>query len=258
MGDGISADGISMKQKRNKLFARGAEMLTDTALKALKPKDKIYKMSDRDGMYVVVKPTGGIVFGLDYRLNGRRETLTIGKYGRDGITLAEARERCFEARRAVRDGKSPAQEKQREKRKLREAKAFGEFAERYLTQHQMADSTRVMRRAIYDRDIGPFWKKRLLTEITHHDLRALCARVKERHLLQRIAMIAKALLAEIAIEPSGVARPMQRLMRARGKVVRDIRERRFQQHLDHVRPHRVVRAITAVTHDSGDVCEQRG
>lgn len=180
LDDGIFADGISTKQKRNKLFAKGAEMLTDTALKALKPKEKDYKLSDRDGMYVVVKPTGGIVFRLDYRLHGRRETLTIGKYGRDGITLAEARERCFEARRAVRDGKSPAQEKQREKRKVREAKAFGEFAERYLTQHQMADSTRAMRRAIYDRDIGPFWKKKLLTEITHHDLRTICARVKER------------------------------------------------------------------------------
>jgi hypothetical protein len=41
---------------------------------------------------------GGIVFGLDCRLHGRRETLTIGKYGRDGIRLAEARDRCIEAR----------------------------------------------------------------------------------------------------------------------------------------------------------------
>lgn len=27
-------------------------MLTDAALKALKPKEKIYKIADRDGMYV--------------------------------------------------------------------------------------------------------------------------------------------------------------------------------------------------------------
>lgn len=29
-------------------------MLTDTALRNLKPKSKIYKVSDRDGMYVAV------------------------------------------------------------------------------------------------------------------------------------------------------------------------------------------------------------
>ena len=29
-------------------------MLTDVAIKALKPKDKLYKIADRDGMYVVV------------------------------------------------------------------------------------------------------------------------------------------------------------------------------------------------------------
>jgi hypothetical protein len=31
-------------------------MVTDAALKHLKPKDKIYKVTDRDGMYVLVKP----------------------------------------------------------------------------------------------------------------------------------------------------------------------------------------------------------
>jgi hypothetical protein len=33
-------------------------MLTDLALKKLKPKEKLYKLSDRDGMYVVVAPSG--------------------------------------------------------------------------------------------------------------------------------------------------------------------------------------------------------
>ncbi|MER9281132.1 tyrosine-type recombinase/integrase [Mesorhizobium sp. M0522] len=44
----------------------------------------------------------------------------------------------------------------------------------------MADSTRAMRRAIFDRDILPAWQNRLLKEITPDDLRALCAKVKER------------------------------------------------------------------------------
>ncbi len=54
-------------------------MLTDTAIKALRSQKKLYKVSDRDGMYVVVQPSGAIVFRYDYRLNGRRETLTLGR-----------------------------------------------------------------------------------------------------------------------------------------------------------------------------------
>jgi Arm DNA-binding domain len=52
-------------------------MLTDAALKSLKPKEKIYKVTDRDGMYVLVKPSGTLTFRLDYRMNGRRETVTL-------------------------------------------------------------------------------------------------------------------------------------------------------------------------------------
>jgi hypothetical protein len=131
-------------------------------------------------MYALVKTTGTIVFRLDYRLHGRRETLTIGQYGRDGITLAEARERCIEARKAAKAGRSPAQEKQREKRRVSTARSLGEWGDYYFREAKIAQSTRDMRRHIYDRDIAPAWKSRLMTEITPDDLRALCNKVKSR------------------------------------------------------------------------------
>lgn len=40
-------------------------MLTEAALKALKPKEKTYKVVDRDGMYVRVMPSRAISFRLD-------------------------------------------------------------------------------------------------------------------------------------------------------------------------------------------------
>lgn len=155
-------------------------MLTDIALKKLKPKDKIYKVADRDGMYATVGTSGQITFRYDYRLNGRRETLTIGRYGPDGVSLAEARELCTAARKAVTDGRSPAQEKQREKRRLSAAQTLGEFAKVWFKESRMAESTRSMRQSIFDRDILPAWKNRLLSEITPDDLRVLCLKVKER------------------------------------------------------------------------------
>jgi len=100
-------------------------MLTDMAIKRLKPKEKLYKVADRDGMYVSAATTGQITFRYDYRLNGRRETLTIGRYGADGLTLAEARERCITARKQVAEGLSPAHEKQRDKRRKATERSFG-------------------------------------------------------------------------------------------------------------------------------------
>lgn len=155
-------------------------MLTDVALKSLRPKDKAYKVADRDGMYVRVMPSGAVSFRLDYRINGRRETVYIGKYGRDGISLVRARELCLDARRAVREGRSPALEKQRDKRRLKEAKSFGEFGAKWLEGAPMAESTRAMRRSIFERDLLPIWRNRLLTEITPDDLRAHCAKIVER------------------------------------------------------------------------------
>jgi len=155
-------------------------MLTDAALKALRPKDKLYKVADRDGMYVVVATSGTITFRLDYRLNGRRETVTFGKYGPSGLSLARAREKCIDARRAVAEGKSPAHEKQRDKRLVKEASSFGAWGERWLTEAPLADSTRAMRRTIFERDLLPKWKQRFLPEIKPDDLRVLCAAIVDR------------------------------------------------------------------------------
>ena len=69
-------------------FGARRPMLTDSALKALKPKEKIYKVADRGGMHVHVTPQGAVSFRLDYRLNGRRETGYLGKYGPSSLSLA--------------------------------------------------------------------------------------------------------------------------------------------------------------------------
>lgn len=155
-------------------------MLTDAAIKALRPREKMYKVTDRDGMYLLVSPTGALTFRFDYRLNGRRETVIIGRYGPAGISLARAREKLIEAKLMIQEGVSPAFEKRREKRRIKEAKSFGEFGERWLQDARMADSTRAMRRTIFERDILPTFRNRLLHEVLPEDLRAMCEKVKAR------------------------------------------------------------------------------
>jgi hypothetical protein len=90
-----------------KWVGRRRNLLTDIAIKSLKSKDKPYKVADRDGLYVSVAQTGTKTFRYDYRVNGRRETLTIGRYGRYGITLAAAREKPIDAKKRVGKAQNP-------------------------------------------------------------------------------------------------------------------------------------------------------
>lgn len=155
-------------------------MLTDTKLRNLKPQDKMYKVSDRDGLYVAVAKSGGISFRYNYTFNGRQETITFGQYGIGGITLAEARTMLHDAKRIIASGKSPAKEKARSKNHDKGAKTFGDWAAKWLKSAEMADSTRDMRRACYERELKKTFGNKLLPEINHDDLRTLCDKIVER------------------------------------------------------------------------------
>ena len=155
-------------------------MLTDTKLRNIKPMEKLYKVNDRDGLYVAVTPAGSISFRYNYSINGRQETITFGRYGIGGITLSEAREQLGEAKKMVANGKSPAKEKARDKARVKDAETFGAWAEKWLRGYQMADSTRDMRRSVYTRELETKFRNHKLTEITHEDLRALTDAIVER------------------------------------------------------------------------------
>lgn len=155
-------------------------MLTDTKLRNLKPTGKLYKVNDREGLYAAVTPAGAVSFRYNYSINGRQETITFGRYGIGGITLAEARELLGNAKKMVAAGKSPAKEKARSKARVKDAETFGAWAEKWLRGYQMADSTRDMRRSVYERELKPKFSNQKLVEITHEDLRSLTDAIVER------------------------------------------------------------------------------
>ena len=155
-------------------------MLTDTKLKNLKPQDKIYKVSDRDGLYVAVLTSGSVSFRYDYRINGRRETLVIGQYGRDGISLAEAREELISAKKLLKAGQSPSAAKRDGIKKIRGAETFAVHTDAYMRHVVLADSTRAMKQSVIDRDIMPVLGNKMMAEITTSMVRDLCDRIVER------------------------------------------------------------------------------
>jgi hypothetical protein len=82
------------------------------------------KLSDRDGLYLLVEPGSGRVWRMNSRIHGRQKTITFGRWPE--LLLGEARERLLDARRLLAKGIDPVEQAKREKitRSLAAARTF--------------------------------------------------------------------------------------------------------------------------------------
>ncbi|MGE9985231.1 tyrosine-type recombinase/integrase [Desulfovibrio sp. SGI.169] len=83
--------------------------LTDTAIRAAKPREKRYKLADGEGLYVEVAPSGGKWWRIKYRFGGKEKRLSLGVYPAAG--LKEARNRAAEIKDMLRRGLDPGEER---------------------------------------------------------------------------------------------------------------------------------------------------
>ncbi|HVK80688.1 MAG TPA: integrase arm-type DNA-binding domain-containing protein [Verrucomicrobiae bacterium] len=91
--------------------------LTDVAIRNAKPREKPYKLADASGLFLLVQPSGGKLWRLKYRIDGREKKLGFGTYPE--VSLSDARKRRDEAREQIAAGKDPSREKQRAKVRAR-------------------------------------------------------------------------------------------------------------------------------------------
>jgi integrase len=91
--------------------------LTDVAIRSAKPREKPYKLADAAGLFLLVQPSGGKLWRLKYRIDGREKKLGFGTY--PDVSLSDARKRRDEARELIAAGKDPSREKQRAKVRAR-------------------------------------------------------------------------------------------------------------------------------------------
>ena len=80
--------------------------LTDVKVRTAKPTEQSYKLSDTDGLYLLVHMTGGKWWRFRYRFGGKEKLLSLGTYPE--ISLLDARMRRDEARRQVAHGIDPS------------------------------------------------------------------------------------------------------------------------------------------------------
>ncbi|MEJ2520458.1 MAG: Arm DNA-binding domain-containing protein, partial [Desulfuromonadales bacterium] len=88
--------------------------LSDKYIRNAKPQVKAYKLSDFDGLFLLVNPSGSKLWRMKYRVHGKEKLLSVGKY--PDVSLADARRMKEEARSALAAGRDPGAEKQERKR----------------------------------------------------------------------------------------------------------------------------------------------
>ena len=106
--------------------------LKDLEIRALQPRDRIYKKADERGLYIEVHPSGSKLWRFKYGYLGKEKRLAFGRYPE--VTLAEARQKRDEARQKLRDGIDPLAERKRAKllAQFKAANTFGEVAQEYI------------------------------------------------------------------------------------------------------------------------------
>ncbi len=157
-------------------------MLTDMKVRSAKGKDKPYKITDGQGLYLFVTPQGGKLWRFKYYFNKKEKVRAFGAYPE--ISLADAREKRDAARKMVANDIDPAEVHKAQKQALIAATENGfetvarewheKFKQRWTKVH--ADTT--IRRL--ERDIFPWLGARPIDEIKAPELLAALRRVESR------------------------------------------------------------------------------
>ncbi|MDR0219259.1 MAG: integrase arm-type DNA-binding domain-containing protein [Enterobacteriaceae bacterium] len=101
--------------------------LTDTKVRASKPAEKAYTITDSDGLFLYVHPNGSKYWRFRFRFGGKQHLMAFGVYPE--ISLAEARERRDAARKQVALGIDPRdQKKELKEEQQKEINTFEKIA----------------------------------------------------------------------------------------------------------------------------------
>lgn len=181
-------------------MARPITPLSDSKCEAAKPREKAYKLADGQGLYLFVRPNGSKVWRMKYtRPNGSENTLTFGEYGRQGISLAKAREKRRKARDLLAQGIDPAEQAKREEAQAKNATTF-EAVTREWHAAQMkrgkwsaGHAERILREM--EGDLFPALGKRPVEQLKTRDLLAPLLEVEARDALDMAARLRQRLCA---------------------------------------------------------------
>ncbi|SNX60714.1 Integrase [Nitrosomonas ureae] len=142
--------------------------LTDSEIKAAKPKEKPYSLPDGHGLVLMIQPSCAKWWRYRYRVNGTAKMLSLGVY--PDVTLKEARNQQARFKELLAQGVDPSLHRQEQKQleAIAATNSFESVARLWWTQWSAA---RNQRHASYtirrlEADIFPIIGRKPVTELT--------------------------------------------------------------------------------------------
>ena len=156
--------------------------LSDAKVRNTKPSGKPYKISDGDGLFLLVTPSGSKYWRLKYFFAGKEKLLALGVYPE--ISLSDAREKRIQARKILAAGGDPGDVKKESKRQLalKVENSFELVAREWFEKRKKEWKANTVK-TIFNRlenDILPKLGKRPVAEITAPEVLSMLRAIEGR------------------------------------------------------------------------------
>lgn len=163
--------------------------LTAKFVEAAKPKEKRYRVLDADNLLLEVTPSGGKSWRFRYRLNGKADMISLGRYPE--ISLKEARQLRDKKKVELAKGIDPKQVSKLRKQSITTSNTFQDTANEWLAQHITGKSEKHIQAITgrLNRYVFPAIGTRIISELDAHDIHEIVqtlAQHKKIELARRI------------------------------------------------------------------------
>ena len=109
-------------------------MLTDTKIRNLKRKDKLYRIADSGGLTLEINPNGSKLWRHRYRFNNKATMMSLGPY--PIVTLLSARQARDKNKQLLFQGINPKQIKEEAKAKASNKKTFEQMFLKWINKNK--------------------------------------------------------------------------------------------------------------------------
>jgi len=161
---------------------QGSSLLSDTAIRSSKPKNKPYMLRDGGGLWLVVEPTGRKWWKLRVVFAQKENSFSLGDYPETPLALARGKKDDF--RKQVAAGMDPGAYRKAEKTKQTGADTFEavarEWHKRFSSQWSPGHAKKIMERL--EHDVFPFIGTRPVGELLPPEILSVLRRIEARTL----------------------------------------------------------------------------
>jgi integrase len=156
--------------------------LTDTAIRKTKKAAKPFKVADEKGLFLLVASSGGKLWRMKYRFDGKEKLISFGSY--PDVSLVKAREKRDQARTLLADGVDPSMNRKVQKaaKVALSANTFEAVGREWFAKMKPewveSHSNKILARL--ENDVFPWLGKRPIAEITAVEVLTTLKRISDR------------------------------------------------------------------------------